>query len=99
MGGQLGGRLGGLLTACDALGPAGGGPLCWTAARWASTTSPVACRAARTWSHRVSPPATLVHRSKMGLNDKLYFTDLSIPVGAALNTKLDTSLPILKVAK
>ena len=35
----------------------------------------------------------------MGLNDKLYFTDLSIPVGAALNTKLDTSLPILKVAK
>ncbi|PSC73857.1 50S ribosomal L25 [Micractinium conductrix] len=37
--------------------------------------------------------------SKMGLNDKLYFTDLSIPVGAALNTKLDTSLPILKVAK
>jgi hypothetical protein len=35
----------------------------------------------------------------MELNDKLYFADLSIPPGAALHHKVDTTLPILKVTK
>lgn len=37
--------------------------------------------------------------SKMGMNDKLAFTDLVLPEGARLHHSVDPSLPILKVAK
>jgi hypothetical protein len=34
----------------------------------------------------------------MGLNDKLFFTDLAVPQGAALH-RVDPQLPILKITK
>ncbi len=41
----------------------------------------------------------LVRRSKLSLNDKLHFTDLELPAGAALNPRVNPALPIIKVAK
>lgn len=39
-----------------------------------------------------------LYRSKMEMKDKLYFTDLAVPPGAALH-RVNTALPILKLAK
>lgn len=52
--------------------------------------------------NRPAPPCALPPhppwRSKMGLNDKLHFTDLRVPPGCALH-RVNQQLPILKVAK
>lgn len=45
------------------------------------------------------PSDFTVDISKMGMNDKLAFTDLVLPEGARLHHSVDPSLPILKVAK
>ncbi|KAL4434348.1 hypothetical protein ABPG75_000789 [Micractinium tetrahymenae] len=37
--------------------------------------------------------------SKMGMNDKLFFTDLTLPEGTRLHHSVNPALPILKVAK
>ena len=37
--------------------------------------------------------------SKMGMNDKLFFTNLELPEGARLHHSVNPALPILKIAK
>lgn len=44
------------------------------------------------------PREFVVDISKMEMKDKLYFTDLAVPPGAALH-RVNTALPILKLAK